>query len=217
MDVIALAQNEVTYAVATLGTATTTEHIQILFRTCDKVTFCFDGDRAGRKAAWKALENALPVMREGRSLTFLFLPDGQDPDSYIREFGKEKFEQELHIATPMSEFLFAHLSEDLNMQHLDARASLAERAKPLINQMPQGVFRDLMLGHLAELVQTDVQQLQNRIISKQPKTKQSAAARRTSAKSTPRGSDQRGGMVKQALTYLLHYTSLAQKFTNIES
>ena len=76
MDVIALAQNEVTYAVATLGTATTTEHIQILFRTCDKVTFCFDGDRAGRKAAWKALENALPIMREGRSLTFLFLPDG---------------------------------------------------------------------------------------------------------------------------------------------
>lgn len=217
MDVIALAQNEITYAVATLGTATTTEHIQILFRTCNKVIFCFDGDRAGRKAAWKALENALPAMREGRSLNFLFLPDGQDPDSYVREFGKMQFEEQVHDAMPLSEFLFNHLSEDLNLQHLDARASLAERAKPLINQIPQGVFRDLMIGRLAELVKTDAQQLQKRIISNKPKSQNSSALKRNSTSGARRGSDHRSGLVKQALIYLLHYPKIAQGFSNIES
>jgi DNA primase len=217
MDVIALAQNGISYAVATMGTATTTEHVQILFRTCDKIVFCFDGDRAGRKAAWKALENALPVMREGRSLVFLFLPDGHDPDSYVREFGQEKFENEIKNASPLSEFLFSHLSEDLNLGHLDARATLAERAKPLLNQIPQGVYRDLMVARLAELVQTDVKQLQSRVISNQSKTQKHISAKRPAKNIPQRGKDQRGSLVKQALIYLLHFPGLAQKFTNIES
>ncbi|NNC96637.1 MAG: DNA primase [Gammaproteobacteria bacterium] len=216
MDVIALAQHGVSYAVATMGTATTTEHVQILFRTCDKVIFCFDGDRAGRKAAWKALENALPVLREGRALMFLFLPDGHDPDSFVREFGQTRFEQELDKATPLSEFLFGHLSEDLNMDHLDARASLAERAKPLINKIPQGVYRDLMLGRLAELVGTDVKQLQQRLIKPNGKSTNSRPSQRGGTKSAGR-SDQRGGLVRQALSYLLQYPALAQNFDHIES
>ncbi|MBT8142979.1 MAG: DNA primase [Gammaproteobacteria bacterium] len=216
MDVIALAQHGVSYAVATMGTATTTEHVQILFRTCDKVIFCFDGDRAGRKAAWKALENALPVLREGRALMFLFLPDGHDPDSFVREFGQTRFEQELDKATPLSEFLFGHLSEDLNMDHLDARASLAERAKPLINKIPQGVYRDLMLGRLAELVGTDVKQLQQRLIKPNGKSTNSRPSQRGGTKSAGR-SDQRGGLVRQALSYLLQYPALAQHFDHIES
>ncbi|HEX3895377.1 MAG TPA: DNA primase [Rudaea sp.] len=148
MDVIALFQHGITQAVATLGTATTRDHAEILFRNCADVYFCFDGDRAGRSAAWRAVESVLPRMRDGRQAFFLFLPDGEDPDSIVRKEGQVGFEQRLKDATPLSEFVFAELGHDVNLITLDGKARLAERARPLLTQIPDGAFRDLMLGEL---------------------------------------------------------------------
>ena len=148
MDVIALFQHGITQAVATLGTATTRDHAEILFRNCADVYFCFDGDRAGRSAAWRAVESVLPRMRDGRQAFFLFLPDGEDPDSIVRKESQVGFEQRLKQSTPLSEFVFAELSHDVNLVTLDGKARLAERARPLLTQIPDGAFRDLMLGEL---------------------------------------------------------------------
>lgn len=151
MDVIALHQYGITQAVATLGTATTSDHAEILFRNSADVYFCFDGDRAGRQAAWRAVESVLPRMRDGRQAWFLFVPDGEDPDSLIRAEGVAGFEQRLKQATPLSEFFFAETGKDVNLATIDGKARLAERARPLISQIPDGAFRDLMYGELERL------------------------------------------------------------------
>jgi DNA primase len=151
MDVIALFQHGITQAVATLGTATTRDHAELLFRNCADVYFCFDGDRAGRQAAWRAAESVLPRMRDGRQAFFLFLPDGEDPDSLVRAEGHGGFEQRLKDATPLSAFFFAEIGKDSNLASLDGKARLAERARPLLTQIPDGAFRDLMLGELDRL------------------------------------------------------------------
>jgi DNA primase len=148
MDVIALHQAGLPIAVATLGTATTPEHTEALFRAAPDVVFCFDGDRAGRAAAWKALESALPRLRDGRQAYFLFLPDGEDPDSLVRKEGKEGFEKRMKEAMPLSDYFFNELSHDVEMGSLDGRARLAERARPLIGKLPDGAFRDLMAQEL---------------------------------------------------------------------
>ena len=151
MDVIALHQAGLPIAVATLGTATTPEHTEVLFRAAPDVVFCFDGDRAGRSAAWKALESALPRLRDGRQAYFLFLPEGEDPDSLVRKEGKEGFEKRLREATPLSEYFFRELSHEVDLRSLDGRARLAERARPLIARLPDGAFRDLMAQELEKL------------------------------------------------------------------
>src|SRR5690606_1792424 len=151
MDVIALHQYGITQAVATLGTATTSDHAEILFRNSADVYFCFDGDRAGRQAAWRAVESVLPRMRDGRQAWFLFVPDGEDPDSLIRAEGVDGFEQRLKQATPLSEFFFAETGKDVNLATIDGKARLAERARPLIAQIPDGAFRDLMHAELERL------------------------------------------------------------------
>lgn len=151
MDVIALHQYGITQAVATLGTATTSDHAEILFRNSPDVYFCFDGDRAGRQAAWRAVESVLPRMRDGRQAWFLFVPDGEDPDSLIRAEGLDGFEQRLKQATPLSEFFFAETGKDVNLASIDGKARLAERARPLIGQIPDGAFRDLMYVELERL------------------------------------------------------------------
>ncbi|HET6546225.1 MAG TPA: DNA primase [Rhodanobacteraceae bacterium] len=148
MDVIALHQFGATGAVATLGTATTRDHAEILFRQCADVYFCFDGDRAGRQAAWRAVESVLPRMRDGRQASFVFLPEGEDPDSVIRKEGPAGFEQRLKDAIPLSAFFFAEIGKDVNLASLDGKARLAERARPLIAEIPDGAFRDLMLAEL---------------------------------------------------------------------
>ena len=151
MDVVALAQYGVSQAVATLGTATTPEHAELLFRNAPDVYFCFDGDRAGRGAAWKALESVLPRMKDGRQALFLFLPEGEDPDSLVRKEGVAGFDARLREAVPLSEFFYAQLSADVNLGSLDGKARLAERCKPLLAQIPDGAFGDLMQQRLTEL------------------------------------------------------------------
>ena len=150
MDVIALAQHGVDEAVATLGTATTKEHAELLFRNAEDVVFCFDGDRAGRQAAWRALESTLPRLTDGRQAYFLFLPDGEDPDTLVRKEGADGFRRRMHEAMPLSDYFFDTLSKEIDMSSIDGRARLSSRAQPLIEQMPDGAFRDLMREALAE-------------------------------------------------------------------
>ncbi|KRD76004.1 DNA primase [Lysobacter sp. Root983] len=151
MDVVALFQHGVDTAVATLGTATTPDHAELLFRNAADVYFCFDGDRAGRGAAWKAVESVLPRMKDGRQAFFLFLPEGEDPDSLVRKEGAEGFDRRLREATPLSQFLFDSLAADVNLGTLEGKGRLAERAKPLLAQIPDGAFGDLMRQRLTEL------------------------------------------------------------------
>jgi DNA primase len=151
MDVVSLFQFGVTTAVATLGTATTPDHAELLFRNAADVYFCFDGDRAGRGAAWKAVESVLPRMKDGRQAYFLFLPDGEDPDSIVRQEGAEGFDIRLQQATPLSRFFFDELSKDVNLNTMEGKSRLAERAKPMLGVIPDGAFRDLMQQRLNEM------------------------------------------------------------------
>ena len=151
MDVVALAQNDINYAVATLGTATSGEHLERMFRLVSRLVFCFDGDNAGRNAACKALAVALPLMRDGRSARFLFLPDGEDPDSLVRKEGKDKFEWRLDQAQPLPDFFFNKLQADIDIKSLDGKAHLSNLAMPMINEIPSGVFKQLMIEQLSIL------------------------------------------------------------------
>ena len=151
MDVIALSQHGIDYVVAALGTATTGFHIQKLLRQTDNIIFCFDGDKAGRKAAWRALENSLALLSDGKYLSFLFLPEGEDPDSYVSQYGKESFEQQLKTAIPLSEFLFKELCSEVNLQTSEGRAKLVSDAKPLLQQVKASALALILLRRLAEL------------------------------------------------------------------
>ncbi len=151
MDVVSLAQFGVDNAVATLGTATTRMHLQRLFRLAAEVVFCFDGDRAGRAAAWKALQVSLPEMQDGRKVGLLFLPDGEDPDSIVRTQGQAAFVERINTAKSMLDFLFDHLTEQVDMASRDGRAQLVSLAKPLLAQLPVGALRDLMFDRLTSL------------------------------------------------------------------
>lgn len=151
MDVVALFQHGVSQAVATLGTATTSDHAELLFRNAPDVYFCFDGDDAGRRAAGKAMESVLPRMKDGRQAFFLFLPEGEDPDTIVRSEGAEGFDARLQQATPLSQYFFDSLADGINLGTLDGKARLAERAKPLLAQIPDGAFGDLMRQRLTEL------------------------------------------------------------------
>ena len=151
MDVVALAQFGFTNCVATLGTATTGDQAELLFRAADEVVYCFDGDRAGRKAAWRALEATLPRLREGRQARFLFLPEGEDPDSMVRQLGAEAFSSRLDQAQPLSGFFFDHFTQAVDMDSIDGRAKLVDLTKPLLDKIPEGVFHDMMISRLETL------------------------------------------------------------------
>lgn len=159
MDVIALFQHGVTYAVATLGTATTTTHLQRLFRHTPEIVFCFDGDQAGRTAAWRALLVTLPIMHDEIQVRFMFLPDGEDPDSLIRKEGQQGFENRIENASMLSHFFFQSLASQSNLTSMDGRARFIKLATEHIDQMPEGIFRSLMLEELAKRARTDIKQL----------------------------------------------------------
>lgn len=151
MDVIALAQFGIPYAVATLGTATSGEQVGLLFRYTPHIVFCFDGDRAGKNAAWKALESSLPHLREGRQLRFLMLPERHDPDSLIREEGMDAFVARINAAQAFSEYFFEYLGAGLDGATIEGRAALVDKARPLIHKLPGGVFRDMIEQRLEAL------------------------------------------------------------------
>ena len=159
MDVIALAQFGIHNAVATLGTALTENHLQKLFRYTSEIVFCFDGDSAGRRAASRSLDIALPEMRDGVTAKFLFLPDGEDPDTMVRKLGAEKFQLQIENATPLSEFLFEELTEGIDITTGEGKAKLSKLSAPKINRLPQGVFKQLMLEELSRKTGIEVENL----------------------------------------------------------
>jgi DNA primase len=151
MDVVALGQFGIDYAVASLGTATTPEHIQMLFRATSEVVCCYDGDRAGREAAWRALENALPYLKDGVEMKFLFLPDGEDPDTLVRKIGKEAFEEKLkNNAVPLSKFFFDNLLQRHHVGSIEGKAALKAEAMPLVEQIVGDNIREILLSNLSD-------------------------------------------------------------------
>jgi len=171
MDVVALAEQGIEYAVAALGTATTSEHMHTLFRTTDKVICCYDGDRAGRDAAWRALENALPYLNDGKALNFVFLPDGEDPDSLVQAEGKDKFEQRLNAADDFTKVLFNKLSLEIDLTLDSGKAKLLSAALPLIEKIPSEFYQENILEQLGRLIGRTREQLNNRL--KTPKQQHS--------------------------------------------
>jgi DNA primase len=209
MDVVRLHQAGVAYAVATLGTATTAEHLKRIFRVVNEVVFAFDGDRAGRAAAWRALQNTLPEAREGREIRFLFLPEGHDPDSLVGAEGRDGFEKRLTCALPLSEYLVREVSADIDLSHADGRARFAEAARPLVAKLAHGVYRELVLERIAATIGLPSERLQQlwgqQMTGRAP---QPPAPQRSAARGRSAG---RGSLVRQAIVRLLQFPATAAR------
>ncbi len=182
MDVVALAQHGITYGVATLGTATSTDHLDRMFKYVKQVVFCFDGDQAGRMAARRALDNALPGLKDGREIRFLFLPDGEDPDTLVRSQGADAFIKLVEDAMPLSQFLLDAVGQDLDLDSVDGRARLATEAAPSMAKIPEGVFRSLMIGELSQKTGLDRPAIEHLV--EQAVEKEAARARAREARET---------------------------------
>jgi len=159
MDVLALAQHGIGNTVATLGTAATADHIDKLFRHSARIVFCFDGDAAGRKAAWRALEETLPALREGRQTFFLFMPEGEDPDSYVRSHGREVLEDPA-VAMPLSDYLINTLKADNDLGTREGRSRLLEQAAPYLSKLPRGALRQMLLRDIAGIARVPVEDIE---------------------------------------------------------
>lgn len=209
MDVLALAQHDIRYCVATLGTATTQDHLERLFRAVDEVVFCFDGDRAGRAAAQRALENALPVMREGRQIRFMFLPEGEDPDTLVRKEGREAFEDRIGKAVTFSEFFYESLVKQVDISTMDGRAQLVELARPLLSRIAPGVLRHMMVMRLAQIAGIDADKVEYWLNGERKPVESKPPQRKE-------GRHPRQSLVRKALELLFHRPALATLAQNIE-
>ena len=229
MDAVRLHQYGINYAVATLGTATTPEHFKRIFRLVSEVVFAFDGDRAGRAAAWRALQHALPEAREGREIRFLFLPDGHDPDSLVGEEGREAFEKRLEATLPLSEYLVSELRSQADLSHADGRARFAELARPLLVKLTEGVYRELVLKRVAEALGIARERLEELMdLAPPPSTRPAGDSNAAGSASMPaplrpavmqgrtRTSGGRGSLVRQAVVRLVRFPGLAQQVTQEE-
>ena len=199
MDVVALAQHGVYNAIATLGTATTSQNIRNLLRYTASLIFCFDGDRAGKDAAWKALQQILPEYKDGIDIRFAFMPQGEDPDSLIRSAGKDAFQTHLKQAMPLSEYFFTKLCAEIDISTLDGRAKLADTAQPLMNKLPKIVFRDLMFKELNQRVGTSITNTQPALQSRSKQTPR-----------MPQGRHPKYTKTRLAIALLLREPQLAQ-------
>jgi DNA primase len=216
MDVVRLHQAGITYAVATLGTATTQEHLNKIFRMTSEVVFCFDGDRAGRQAAWRALENALPLAQDGRELRFMFLPEGHDPDTLVAEEGAEAFENRLKTALPLSEYLVQQLLVEVDLDHVDGRAKLKALAAPLFARMPEGIYREMLADGLAARVSMPARKLKEFFATGEPK-RTAVKGQEPAPRHRGRISVGRGNLLTQAITLVLHHPTAAAAVKDPES
>ncbi|MGZ5031390.1 MAG: DNA primase, partial [Methylobacter sp.] len=151
MDVISLAQHGIHYAVAALGTATSQAHLDLLFRLSSELVFCFDGDKAGREAAWRAMEPAFSSLKDGRQIRIMLLPQDHDPDSLVREEGVDGFISRVETAETLSEYFFGHFSKELKLSEMEGRAQLVIKAKPYLDKLPESIFKEMMFARLKEL------------------------------------------------------------------
>jgi len=212
MDVVSLHQAGITYAVATLGTATTPEHLQRIFRLVGEVVFCFDGDRAGRAAAWRALENAVSEVKQGRQVRFLFLPDGHDPDTLVRQEGAAAFEARMAGALPLSGYLIRELASRSDPSSVDGRAKLVELARPLIRKIPSDVYRELLVSQLAEAVRMQPARLAELLQDDERRGSahgDAPPAGRRPVRPVQAPVAGRGNLVRQAISLLVHYPAAA--------
>lgn len=170
MDVLALAQYGIHNAVATLGTAVTPDHLERLFKVCPQIVFCFDGDTAGQNAAWRALEIALPLIRDGRRVYFMFMPEGEDPDSFVRRHGPEKFTDTTSYM-PLSDYLLHTLRQNIDVNTREGRALLAEKSFPLLARLPTGALLELLINDLAVLCQLPSDSIKELLRGKLPSTR----------------------------------------------
>jgi DNA primase len=202
MDVIALFQHGITYAVATLGTATSAQHLERLLRHTAEIIFCFDGDQAGRTAAWRALQVTLPLMRDGMQIRFMFLPDGEDPDSLVRRIGQAGFEHTIQQALTLVDFFFQAIGEQIEANGLDGRARFGKHADDLLKQVPEGNFRKMMSAELEKRKGIGIKQIEPQMISTTAESKitQSLKARSPSA-------------IRHALTLLIQQPELVELIT----
>lgn len=223
MDVVALAQHGIYNAVATLGTAATSDHISRIFRQTSEVIFCFDGDDAGRTAAKRALENALPLMEDGRQGRFLFLPEGEDPDSLVQQIGPEAFNQKLDKALSLSEFLLNHCSEGIDIESPEGKSITAKKALPLINLLPKGTFKELLykeLGLITGLTQDILKDIAPEptgapTTPKPTLQKQPRIVRATSAHSTSSEESKPLNTYRKLIGLILNTPALASQLKNI--
>lgn len=169
MDVVSLAQFGICYGVATLGTACGPDHLDRAFKYTNEVVFCFDGDKAGRSAAHRALEASIECMTDGRTVKFLFLPENEDPDTLVRQIGPEKFERMIELAVPFEDYLFDAVADGLNIRTMEGRATFSKRAAPLLDRLPKGVFRELMFESLATRTGLNRNVLQELVLEQQTK------------------------------------------------
>jgi DNA primase len=216
MDTVRLHQESLSYAVATLGTATTAEHVRRAFRLVSEIVFCFDGDRAGRAAAWRALLNVLPEARAGREIRFMFLPEGQDPDSLVGLEGGTAFEARVGVALPLSEYLVAQLCGEADISHADGKARFVALAQPLLEKVAPGVYRELLIERLAAAIGTPSARLQQWLAGAQVAAAPARAARELTGASAPVSAGVRAGrgsLITQAITLLLHCPAAAEAVT----
>ncbi|MDX1506973.1 MAG: DNA primase [Woeseiaceae bacterium] len=211
MDVVALARHGIDFAVATLGTATTPEHLNRLFRLTDNIAFCFDADRAGRQAAWRALETALPHIREGRQVRFVFLPEGHDPDTFVNEHGADDFIAALDDGIALSDYLISELASQVDLDTVDGKARLAELAKPLIAKVSAGVYRDLLLDTLADRVGLSPEKLERSLAPAAREDTQSAGGRHAISLGRKIAGKGRPSVVRRAITLLLNHPRAGEK------
>jgi DNA primase len=213
MDVARLQQAGLHYAVATLGTATTAEHLRRAFRLVSEIVFAFDGDRAGRAAAWRALQNVLPEAQDGREIRFLFLPEGEDPDSLVGKEGREAFEQRIAGALPLSEYLLAQLRGEVDMVHADGRARYVALARPLLAKLGDGVYRELLIDRIAADIGFSSERLRELLVTagSAAAPARGAAADRGAASRLATRRSGRGGLVTQAIQTLLHFPAAAAR------
>jgi DNA primase len=209
MDVIALFQHGITYAVATLGTATTPHHLHRLGRYTNEVVFCFDGDQAGRTAAWRALQVVLPLMQDNMQIRFLFLPDGEDPDSLVRKEGKETFEKRLQTALSLSGFFFQTLSQQSDLNTMEGRAQFAAAALNHIRQLPPGIFQGILLEELSKRARVDLPDLKQQVKLNQSTSTAAPAA----MKAAPSITVKLPAPVKLSIALLLQQPHLAALLT----
>lgn len=210
MDVIGLSQNGVEYAVASMGTATTNDHFNRLFRLTDSIFFCFDGDDAGLKAAWRALENSLIHLRDGRQIKFVFLPDGDDPDSYIANNGTSKFEKQLDSGMDLSDFLIDKISENIDLNSIDGKARMAERAKPFIGKIPDGIFKELIIDKLSSSVGISSKKLTALISQMNKKESMKPKTRSYTKMMSQRSSKTQPSIIKKSIMLILNYPEAAK-------
>lgn len=226
MDVVSLAQHGIHWSVATLGTATTAQHLERLFKLVPEVIFCFDGDAAGRQAAQRALGVTLPVIRDGQEARFLFLPDGEDPDTLVRREGEAAFSERVTQALPLSEFFFRQLSEEADLSSMDGRARFSNQALPLIQSMQPSLLKQMMLDRICEITGLSLEQISSVIDLHQAtstpapisaeKGSQPASTpnpyqqiRPAPVRNKPTQSEHRN-LVNQAISILLHRPDLAR-------